>query len=123
MVAHPSLPSLRFVPLLLHAHNLSKALGSDRISNHIQKIMALASNPSGAYASAHSVGADLAVNNGVPLEAAMDDANWASPTIFNTYYHCTRIAQVQITVATLGPSGTASLDCAQSEATDLADRR
>ncbi|KAJ2397253.1 hypothetical protein GGI05_000736, partial [Coemansia sp. RSA 2603] len=78
-VNHPSLPSFRFVPLLRHAHNRGKALGSDRISNHIQEIMALASNPSGAYASARSVGADLAVNNGVPLEAAMDHANWASP--------------------------------------------
>ncbi|KAJ1641623.1 hypothetical protein LPJ64_006423 [Coemansia asiatica] len=121
-VPHPTLPSLHFVPLLHHAHNHSKALGSNRISNHIQEIMVLASNPSGAYASAHSVGADLAVNNGVLLEAAMDHANWASPAVFNTYYHHTQIAQAQITAAILGPLGTASLDCAESEATDLADR-
>ncbi|KAJ2397935.1 hypothetical protein GGI05_000376 [Coemansia sp. RSA 2603] len=102
---------------------MSKALGRNRISNHIQEIMALASNPSGAYAGARSVGADLAVNNGVPLEAAMDHVNWAFPAVFNTYYCYTRIAQAQITVAILGPSGTASLDCAESKATDLADRR
>ncbi|KAJ2846377.1 hypothetical protein J3B02_004426, partial [Coemansia erecta] len=66
--------------------------------------MALTSNPSGAYASACSVGADLAVNNGVPLEAAMDHANWASPAVFNTHYCRTWIAQAQITVAILGPS-------------------
>ncbi|KAJ2880732.1 hypothetical protein FB639_002770, partial [Coemansia asiatica] len=122
-VPHPTLPSHTLVPLMRHAKDRKKALGTDRISNHIQEIMALASNPSGAYASARSVGADLAVNNGVPLEAAMDHANWASPTVFNTHYRRTRIAQAQITAAILGPSGTASISSAESEATDLADQR
>ncbi|KAI9334328.1 hypothetical protein BD770DRAFT_332826 [Pilaira anomala] len=101
--SHARLPQLSYTALIRNTTAYTKAIGSERISNHIKSILCLATttctaSPPGRKAvKARAVGSTRAILAGAKLEDVLTHGSWASSSIFDTYYRLNRASATNFT--------------------------
>lgn len=101
---YPTLPHLSYTPMIRSLQKPSQAIGSDRLWKHIQYYLdqALISGESfSKKLKARAVGSTAAISAGANINDFLTHGNWASSSIFDTFYRLTRAIHNDFTNTTL----------------------
>ncbi|KAG2222343.1 hypothetical protein INT45_009816 [Circinella minor] len=89
-----------------HVHNNAQAVGSERISNHIEYMIDLIPRPEySARPKARALGSTAAIEAGASLDDVLVHGSWFSSSVFDTFYCLSRETATNFTSLTL-PMGT-----------------
>lgn len=101
-VPYPVMSELSITPLFRNQNNHTQAIGSERISKHIQSIMRFVSRPTGTpIPKTRALASTLAAQTGVAVDDIVVHGNWSSRDLFENFYRISVNTSSNFTSATL----------------------
>lgn len=86
-VAHPKDASIQYSPLIRDTRDISKPIGTERISKHISNISRLIALPADAkMPKARAIGSTAAIKKGATVDDVVTHGHWSSSILFDQFY-------------------------------------